>query len=105
MGLSIQETGCSEEPSAQGYSLILKEKYMRATGTTIRRMALGSILTATVHDTRETGTKICSRAEELKVGLMVQNLLVSTLKAVKMVSENTTGQMEPVTRVNGKRMK
>ena len=86
MGLSIQETGCSEEPSAQGYSLILKEKYMRATGTTIRRMALGSTLTATVHDTRETGTKICSRAEELKVGLMVQNLLLKKTKDLECIN-------------------
>lgn len=78
MELYIQETGSSGEPSVQESSRILKEKYMRATGITIRRMALGSILTATVHDTRETGIKICSRAEVMKVGLMVLNLLANT---------------------------
>jgi hypothetical protein len=91
------------KPTEKVDSSMLMETSMMATGKTTKPMAMESIVTWTVPDTRVIGKKTSNTVRVLKPGLMVLAITETTSRARNTAVASSPGQMEAPTQDNSMR--
>lgn len=105
MALSTRDNGKTIELTVRVNSFTSTEIFTMASGSTIRQMAMESIITSMVQCTKDTGETTYNMEREKKAGQMDPSTKETTWPERSTVSDSTAGTTVANILVTGKRIK